>query len=113
MGPMGLWEAPSIYGLLSDEVTNPPDVYLEAKQWDNARNDLKEALDGRLMLDRLIQKKRDAGMLAAYERPVKEKVVINNEESDFFTLILRSAANKMMAGSVQLLVKKCNQILKI
>jgi len=69
------------------EVTNPPDVYREAEQWENARKDLKEALDGRLMLDRLIQEKRDAGMLAGYERPVKEKVVINNEESDFFTLI--------------------------
>lgn len=69
------------------EVTNPPDVYRETEQWDKTRNDLEEALDGRLMLDRLIQEKRDAGMLAAYERPVKEKVVINNEGSDFFTLI--------------------------
>jgi len=69
------------------EVTNPPDVYREAEQWDKARKELKEALDGRLMLDQLIQEKRAAGMMAAYERPVKEKVVINNEESDFFTLI--------------------------
>jgi [protein-PII] uridylyltransferase len=69
------------------EVTNPPDVYREAEQWNKARKELKEALGGRLMLDQLIQEKRAAGMLAAYERPVKEKVVINNKESDFFTLI--------------------------
>ncbi len=75
------------------EVTNPPDLYQETEKWENTRNDLLKALDGRLMLDRLIQEKRDAGMLKKYERPVKEKIVINNDESDFFTLIeLRSGA---------------------
>jgi len=69
------------------EVTNPPDLYQEAEQWENTRNDLEKALDGRLMLDRLIQEKRDAGMFPVSGRPIKEKIVINNHESDFFTLI--------------------------
>ena len=69
------------------EVTNPPDLYQEAEQWENTRNDLLKALDGRLMLDRLIQEKRDAGMLTVPGRPVEERIVINNDESDFFTLI--------------------------
>ncbi len=69
------------------EVTNPPDLYQEAEQWENAQNDLLKALDGGLMLDRLIQEKRDAGMLTVSGRPVKERIVINNHESDFFTLI--------------------------
>lgn len=69
------------------DVTNPPDDYREAEQWEKAQNDLKEALDGRLDLAQLIQEKRDAGILEVYGRPVKKKVVINNDESDFFTLI--------------------------
>jgi [protein-PII] uridylyltransferase len=75
------------------EVTNPPDLYREAEQWENTRNDLLKALDGQLMLDRLIQEKRDAGLLTVYGRPINERIVINNDESDFFTLIeLRASA---------------------
>ena len=77
------------------EVTNPPDLYQETEKWENTRNDLVKALDGRLMLDRLIQEKRDAGMLKVYERPVKEKIVINNDESDFFTLIELRAGTRL------------------
>ncbi|MCG6881989.1 MAG: [protein-PII] uridylyltransferase [Deltaproteobacteria bacterium] len=69
------------------EVTNPPDQYRETEQWDKARHDFEEALEDHLALDQLIQEKRDAGILAKYERPIKKKVVIDNEESDFFTLI--------------------------
>ena len=69
------------------EVTNPPDVYREKEAWAKTQNDLQQALDGRLLLDRLIQEKRDAKIPLAYEKPVRKKVVVNNEESDFFTLI--------------------------
>ncbi len=71
----------------SYEVTNPPDVYRETEKWAKAENDLHEALADRLLLDRLIKEKRDAKMPGAYGRPVRKKVVLNNEESDFFTLI--------------------------
>jgi len=69
------------------EVTNPPDVYREKEAWAKTQNDLQQALDGRLLLDRLIQEKRDAKIPLAYEKPVRKKVVVNNEDSDFFTLI--------------------------
>ena len=75
------------------EVTNPLDAYRETEQWVKAQNDLNAALDGRLMLDNLIQEKRDVRLSRGYERPVKKKVAINNEDSDFFTLIeIRSGA---------------------
>jgi [protein-PII] uridylyltransferase len=48
---------------------------------------LNEALDDRLLLDHLIQAKKDAKMPGAYGRPIRGKVIINNEDSDFFTLI--------------------------
>jgi len=75
------------------EVTNPPDVYRETEKWARAQKDFLQALDDHLQLDRLIQEKRDAKMHAAYGRQVEKKVVVNNEESDFFTLLeIRSAA---------------------
>jgi len=75
------------------EVTNPPDVYHETEKWAKTQNDLNEALGDRLLLDHLIQEKRDTQMPETYGRPVREKVIINNEESDFFTLIeIRSTA---------------------
>jgi len=75
------------------EVTNPPDTYRETESWAKTQNDLQHALDDRLSLDRLIQEKQDARMPAAYDREVRKKVVVNNEESDFFTLMeIRSSA---------------------
>ena len=69
------------------EVTNPPDVLRESEKWEKTQNDLNQALDDRLLLDHLIQEKRNAKMPGPYGRPVRKKVVINNEESDFFTLM--------------------------
>ncbi len=75
------------------EVTNPLDVYHETENWAKTENDFEQALNDRLSLDRLIQEKRDAKMPAAYGRQVRKKVFINNEESDFFTLIeIRTSA---------------------
>ena len=75
------------------EVTNPPDAYHETESWAKTQNDFQHALNDRLSLDRLIREKRDAKMPAAYGRQVRKKVVLNNEESDFFTLIeIRSSA---------------------
>jgi len=75
------------------EVTNPPDVYHETEKWARAQKDFLQALDDHLQLDRLIQEKRDAKLHASYGRQVEKKVVVNNEESDFFTLLeIRSGA---------------------
>jgi [protein-PII] uridylyltransferase len=75
------------------EVTNPPDAYHETESWAKTKTDFQHALDNLLSLDRLIQEKRDAKMRAAYGRQVRKKVVVNNEKSDFFTLIeIRSSA---------------------
>ncbi len=77
------------------EVTNPPDPYRETEQWEKARNDFEAALEGRLMLDRMVQEKGNRGVLTGYERSVKRKVVINNLESDFFTLIEITAVSRV------------------
>ncbi len=75
------------------EVTNPPDAYRETESWAKTQNDFQQTLDERLSLDRLIHEKRDAKMPVAYGRQVSKKVVLNNDESDFFTLIeIRSSA---------------------
>ena len=75
------------------EVTNPPDAYREMESWAKTQNDFQHALDDRLSLDRLIREKRDARMPVAYGRQIGKKVVVNNEESDFFTLVeIRSSA---------------------
>jgi len=75
------------------EVTNPPDDYHETEKWARAQKDFLQALDDHLQLDRLIQEKRDAKMQAAYGRQIGKKVVVNNEESDFFTILeIRSGA---------------------
>ncbi|MBT3256746.1 MAG: [protein-PII] uridylyltransferase [Deltaproteobacteria bacterium] len=75
------------------EVTNPPDVYHETENWAKTQQDLRNALDERLSLDRLIKEKRDAKLPAPYGPQVRKKIVVNNEDSDFFTLIeIRSSA---------------------
>jgi [protein-PII] uridylyltransferase len=75
------------------EVTNPPDVYHETESWAKAQDDFQQVLEDRLSLDRLIREKRAAKMSTAYGRQVRKKVVVNNDESDFFTLIeIRSSA---------------------
>ncbi len=55
------------------EVTNPPDAFHETENWAKTQQDLQNALDERLSLDRLIQEKRDAKLPAAYGPQVRKK----------------------------------------
>jgi len=66
---------------------------MKRKSGPERKKDFLQALDDHLQLDRLIQEKRDAKMQAAYGRQIGKKVVVNNEESDFFTILeIRSGA---------------------
>ncbi|MBW2343024.1 MAG: [protein-PII] uridylyltransferase [Deltaproteobacteria bacterium] len=70
------------------EVTNPLDPYQEMEKWEKIRKEIILALEDRLALDELIRKKER--MTLAKERYLNSgsrKVKINNEASDFFTVI--------------------------
>lgn len=70
------------------EVTNPPDPYREAEIWDKTLKDLALAMEGKLPLDTLIgEKGRGMPYAEGYRRPVTRHVEMNNEDSDFFTVI--------------------------
>lgn len=70
------------------EVTNPPDPYREKERWRKIRKEAIEAIDGRLPLDDLIAKKdsKQANDDSIFPDRTK-KVKIDNEASDFFTII--------------------------
>ncbi len=70
------------------EVTNPLDPYQEKEKWEKIRKEIALALDERLPLDELISKKER--MTLAKEKFLISgavKVDVNNEASDFFTVI--------------------------
>jgi len=70
------------------EVTNPLDPYQETEKWEKIRKEIVLVLDERLPLDELISKKER--MTLAGEKYLISgagKVDINNEASDFFTVI--------------------------
>ncbi|MBW1733054.1 MAG: [protein-PII] uridylyltransferase [Deltaproteobacteria bacterium] len=69
------------------EVTNPLDPLHEAKSWDRARRDLSLALDDRLPLDELIREKGSLPYSGGFSSLMTGKVRVNNEVSDFFTVI--------------------------
>lgn len=73
------------------EVTNPLDRYRETETWDKTLKDVKLALEDRLPLDHLIQEKGRSLYSQAYHAPVTRKVLVDNEASDFFTVIEISA----------------------
>jgi [protein-PII] uridylyltransferase len=70
------------------EVTNPRDPFREEEIWSKIREDVSLALEDHLPLDDLIQKK---GMATVdqwkYGTSQAKKIKINNEISDFFTVI--------------------------
>jgi [protein-PII] uridylyltransferase len=70
------------------EVTNPLDPYREKEMWDKVFNDAIEAVEEKLPLDEMISKKERMALWSAaeYGPPVK-RVHIDNEDSDFFTII--------------------------
>jgi [protein-PII] uridylyltransferase len=70
------------------EVTNPLDPYQVEEKWEKIRKEILSALDETLPLDELISNKEK--MTLARERYVNSetrKIDINNEASDFFTVI--------------------------
>jgi len=69
------------------EVTNPVDRYREAERWEKTLNDVRLALEDRLPLDDLIREKGQSLYTQAYHSPVPRKVKVDNEASDFFTVI--------------------------
>jgi [protein-PII] uridylyltransferase len=69
------------------EVTNPLDPYREAERWEKTLSDVRLALEDRLPLDDLIREKGRSLYAQAYQSPVAKKVKVDNEASDFFTVI--------------------------
>ena len=70
------------------EVTNPLDPYREEEAWDKVFEDARMAIEDRLALDDLITRKARMNLIpkAGYVLQAKQ-VKIDNEASDFFTLI--------------------------
>lgn len=69
------------------EVTNPVDRYREAERWEKTLSDVRLALEDRLPLDDLIREKGESLYAQAYHSPVPRKVKVDNDVSDFFTVI--------------------------
>jgi len=69
-------------------VTPPRDELLEDQAWDRVRRDLHAAISGDLVWEDALIKKMNASRPARTKGTVKpDKVVVNNRESDFFTII--------------------------
>jgi [protein-PII] uridylyltransferase len=70
------------------EVTNPLDPYREEERWDKVREDLLSTIEDRLDLDERIRSKGEMALdRQAYEIAQAPQVKIDNEISDFFTVI--------------------------
>jgi len=69
------------------EVTNPLDPLREKEMWGKIHRNVMEAIEGRLPLDLLIDRKDKAGAPAEQSRSDPNRVRMDNEASDFFTLI--------------------------
>jgi len=70
------------------EVTNPLDPYREEEMWKKVYNEINQALEDQIPLDELIEKKRRTMRISpGYLRSGTRRVLINNEVSDFFTVI--------------------------
>jgi [protein-PII] uridylyltransferase len=78
------------------EVTNPLDPYREEGMWQEIQRDAVQAIEDRTPLDDLISKKeRQLFSLGEdYGHPPK-KVKIDNEASDFFTIVEVSAGDRI------------------
>lgn len=78
------------------EVTNPPDPYREEERWDKIHKEIVLALEDRLPLDELIQNKGKTVLDSErYGGVQSKKVTINNEVSDFFTVIEVSSVTRV------------------
>ena len=88
------------------EVTNPPDPYREEERWTKIRREVALAMEDRLPLDDMLLKKmRQALRATRYQKTQTEQVRVNNEASDFFTIL------EVRAGAeVELLHRLANTI---
>jgi [protein-PII] uridylyltransferase len=78
------------------EVTNPLDPYREEKMWDKVQNEAIKAIEERVPLDELITKKERKLFSSSRDYPYPSKnVMIDNEASDFFTIIEVSAGDRI------------------
>jgi [protein-PII] uridylyltransferase len=77
------------------DVTNPLDPYREEERWQRIFNDAISAIEDRLPLDELINKKERTVLSGSigHISPVK-RVRIDNEASDFFTIIEVSGGSR-------------------
>jgi [protein-PII] uridylyltransferase len=78
------------------DVTNPLDPYREQEMWDKVLHDALQAIEDKLPLDEMINKKEKSILRSPveYTSPVK-KVKLDNEDSDFFTIIEVGAGRRM------------------
>ena len=78
------------------EVTNPLDPYREERMWNKIQNEALQVIEDQIPLDELISKKeRQVFSLGEdYGYPPK-KVKIDNEASDFFTIVEVSAGDRI------------------
>jgi [protein-PII] uridylyltransferase len=87
------------------EVTNPLDPYTEKERWDKIYGEVNLTIEDRFPLDdKILKKERSMLEKERYESPRIREVRINNDASDFFTVIeVRSAA---IVGLLYELAKK-------
>jgi [protein-PII] uridylyltransferase len=70
------------------EVTNPPDPFRQDEQWESISKDVGLAMENQIQLDDRIQKKRESAFPSAVPGIFSARTVeIDNEISDFFTII--------------------------
>ncbi len=70
------------------EVSNPLDPYAEKEKWGKIYKEINLTLNNQFPLDDRLRRKEDAMMdLETYGKPHIREVRINNEDSDFFTIV--------------------------
>jgi len=70
------------------EVTNPLDPLRESERWDKVHADILAALEGRICLEEMVRIRQKAKeYLKYYESHIRSKIKIDNQVSDFFTVI--------------------------
>lgn len=78
------------------ETTNPLDPLREKEKWDKVRDEIRLAIEDQVSLDHLIRKKGQSLLDSGNYLNFKAKwVYINNEISDFFTVIEVSSGMKL------------------
>lgn len=86
------------------EATNPLDRFREAETWEKTLKDVRLSLEDGLPLDDLIQEKGRNLYGEAYQIPVTHKVLVDNEASDFFTVL--EIASPTRIGLIYTLAKR-------